>query len=164
MFRERSRRAERLRPYYPLACGEGPADLARHLRAALSSESFEKLTAGGMTFLDTKLMRVLDEVLPARFGGGPTDYQLLEYEGDDGASCVRLLVHPKIGPLNASALADAFLTALGQESGAERAMEVDWCTAQLLRIERRPPFATSTGKILHLRRSPQTASKAAIGR
>ena len=63
--------------------------------------SFEKLTAGGMTFLDSSVMRVLDEVLPARFGGGPTDYQLLEEEGDDGLSRVTLLVHPAIGPLSA---------------------------------------------------------------
>src|SRR5262249_44513834 len=46
--------------------------------------SFEKLTAGGMTFLDTDVIRVLEEVLPARFGGGPTDYQLVEEDGADG--------------------------------------------------------------------------------
>jgi predicted glycosyltransferase len=37
VFRERARHVERLQPYYPVARGEGPADLARHLRAALSS-------------------------------------------------------------------------------------------------------------------------------
>ena len=37
-----------------------------------SIQSHEKLTAGGMTFLDTDVIRVLEEVLPARFGGGPT--------------------------------------------------------------------------------------------
>src|SRR5262249_47784638 len=42
--------------------------------------SFEKLTAGGMTFLDVDVIRVLEEVLPARFGGGPADYQLVEEE------------------------------------------------------------------------------------
>jgi hypothetical protein len=31
--------------------------------------SFQKLTAGGMTFFDTDLIRVLEEILPARFGG-----------------------------------------------------------------------------------------------
>jgi hypothetical protein len=33
--------------------------------------SYDKLTAGGMTFLDTDVIQVLEEVLPARFGGGP---------------------------------------------------------------------------------------------
>jgi len=42
-----------------------------------SIRSFEKLTAGGMTFVDADLIRTLEEILPARFGGGPTDYQLV---------------------------------------------------------------------------------------
>ncbi len=42
--------------------------------------SFEKLTAAGMTFLDTDVIRVLEEVLPGRFGGIPSDYQLVEEE------------------------------------------------------------------------------------
>ncbi|HXJ77421.1 MAG TPA: hypothetical protein VMS64_01965 [Candidatus Methylomirabilis sp.] len=65
--------------------------------------SFEKLTAGGMTFFDTDLIRVLEEVLPARFAGGPTDYQLIEEEYTDGRPCLRLLVHPALGPLDSSA-------------------------------------------------------------
>ena len=50
----------------------------RHLHTI---RSFEKLTAGGMTFVDTDVVRVLEEVLPRRFGGGPIDYQLIEDEG-----------------------------------------------------------------------------------
>jgi hypothetical protein len=46
-----------------------------HLRTI---RSHEKLTAGGMSFLDHDLGRVLEEDLPRRFGGVPTDYQLLE--------------------------------------------------------------------------------------
>ena len=115
-----------------------------------SIRSFEKLTSGGMTFLDTDLARVLDEVLPGRFGGGPTDYQLLEEEDADGAPSVRLLVHPAVGPLNAEAVADVFLAALGRQSGAERAMELHWRATRMLRVERRPPLATTTGKVLHL--------------
>jgi hypothetical protein len=62
--------------------------------------SYEKLTGGGMTFLDTDVIRVLEEELPARFGGTPTDYQLLEEEADDGQPRLQLLVHPRVGPLN----------------------------------------------------------------
>jgi hypothetical protein len=53
-----------------------------------------------MTFLDTDVIRVLEEELPARFGGTPTDYQLLEEEADDGQPRLQLLVHPRVGPLN----------------------------------------------------------------
>jgi hypothetical protein len=60
--------------------------------------SFEKLTAAGMTFLDADVVRVLEDVLPARFGGGPTDYQLVETEERDGLPHLRLLVRPELGP------------------------------------------------------------------
>ena len=59
--------------------------------------SDEKVTAAGMNFSDAELIRVLDEVLPARFGGEPTHYQLVEDEGPDGQPRLRLLVHPLVG-------------------------------------------------------------------
>ena len=118
-----------------------------HLHAI---RSFEKLTAGGMTFLDVDVIRVLDEVLPARFGGGPTDYQLIEDEAEDGRPRVRLLVHPRVGELDPDAVADAFLTAIGSHSEGERLMELQWRQERLLRVERVAPRITRTGKILHL--------------
>ena len=67
------------------ACGCPLEDLGwtTHLHTI---RSYEKLTAGGMTFLDTDLVRVLEEVLPTRFGGGPTDYQLEEAPREPGWS------------------------------------------------------------------------------
>ena len=41
-----------------------------------SIRSYARVSVGGMTFFDADLIRVLEEALPARFGGGPTDYQL----------------------------------------------------------------------------------------
>jgi hypothetical protein len=120
-----------------------------HLHAI---RSFEKLTAGGMTFLDTDVIRVLDEVLPARFGGGPTHYQLVEEEMADGRPRVRLLVHPAVGLLDPGAVARAFLGAIGAGSGTERVMATVWRDADLLRVEREPPLTTASGKILHLHR------------
>ena len=77
-----------------------------------------------MTFLDVDVIRVLDEVLPGRFGGGPTDYQLIEEETEDGRPRVRLLVHPRVGePSTSTPSADAFLTAIGRQSEGERLME-----------------------------------------
>jgi hypothetical protein len=112
--------------------------------------SFEKLTAGGMMFLDVDVIRVLEEVLPERFGGGPTDYQLVEDEGDDGRPRIRLLVRPEVGHIDADALAGAFLGAVASGSGVERVMGLLWQNSGLVRVERRPPFATPTGKILHV--------------
>jgi hypothetical protein len=117
--------------------------------------SFEKLTLGGMTFLDRDVIRVLEEVLPARFGGGRTDYQLVEEEVEKGRSALRLLVHPAVGPLDPEAVADAFLRAIGGGSGVERVMELELRQASFLRVERRPPLATPAGKILHLYQVPR---------
>jgi hypothetical protein len=118
-----------------------------HLRDIRSQE---KLTAGGMTFLDTDLIRVLEEVLPARFGGAPTDYQLVEEEAEEGQPRLRLLVHPRIGAVDAEALGEAFLSAIGSGTGSERVMALLWRDARLLRVERRPPLAGPSGKIQHL--------------
>jgi hypothetical protein len=118
-----------------------------------SIRSFEKLTAGGMTFLDTDIIRVLEEVLPARFGGVPTDYQLVEDETDDGQPRVRLLVHPRVGQVDPHEMAGTFLAAIGEGSGTERVMATVWRDAALLRVERRPPLTTASGKILHLHRA-----------
>ncbi len=115
--------------------------------------SYEKLTAGGMTFLDSDVIRVLEEALPARFGGAPTHYQLLEEEDGDGRPCLRLLVHPTVGLIDSDTVADTFLSALGAGSGPQRVMELLWRDGRFLRVERVPPLATPVGKILHLHQS-----------
>jgi len=117
--------------------------------------SYEKLTAAGMTILDSDVIRVLEEVLPARFGGAPTDYQLVETEESDGHPRLLLLVHPRVGPLEPDRVTDAFLVAVGNGAGAERVMALLWRNARLPRVERRPPLVTSTGKIQHLHVQPR---------
>ena len=118
--------------------------------------SFEKLTAGGMTFVDANLVRVLEEILPARFWrGGPADYQLIEEEAADGRPRLRLLVHPGIGSLDHDAVVETFLAAISRGSGVERVMGLAWREAALVRVERVPPERTSVGKILR----PASASR-----
>jgi hypothetical protein len=134
-------------------CAMEAAGWTTHLR---SVRSFEKLTLGGMAFLDRDVVRVLEEVLPARHGGGPTDYQLVEEEGSDGRPALRLLVHPGLGPLDAKAVAETFLQAIGPGPGAERVMALEWRQAGLLRVERREPLATPAGKVLHLHQARRT--------
>jgi len=112
--------------------------------------SFEKLTGSGMSFLDADIVRVLDEVLPAAFGGGPTDYQLLEEEGPEGDPILKLLAHPNLGPLDEGLVRKVFYANLGRGSGAGKVMELTWKQSGLFVIERRPPVATGSGKILHL--------------
>jgi hypothetical protein len=112
--------------------------------------SDEKITAGGMTLYDADVVRVLEDVLPSRFGGAPTHYQLVEDEDPGGRPRLRLLVHPAVGALDPDAVAEAFLTAVGSGAGPERITELAWRDARLLAVERTPPRPTAGGKILHL--------------
>ena len=140
-------------------CPLGQDGWTTHLREV---RSFEKLTTGGMTFLDVDLVRALEEDLPRRFGGGPTDYQLVEGESEIGRPVLRLLVHPRLGDLDPPLVVTAFLDAIGVGSGAERVMGLAWRDAGTVRVERRPPVRTSAGKIQHLHAGP-VVSKATTG-
>jgi hypothetical protein len=117
--------------------------------------SYEKLTAAGMTFEDADVVSILEEALPRRFGGGPTDYQLVEEPADDGQPCLRLLVNPAIAAVDAEEVSDFFLETLGTGSGTRRVMALHWRHAGILRVERRAPLATSSGKILHIWAKPE---------
>jgi hypothetical protein len=121
----------------------------QHIR---NVRSFEKVTAGGMTFHDWQLVSVLEQVLPGRFGGGPLDYQLVEQQEANGAPWLRLLVHPRLGGLDEAAVLEGFLTALGSGSGVGRVMSAQWRQAGWVRVERAVPHSTAAGKVLHLHR------------
>jgi hypothetical protein len=114
--------------------------------------SFEKLTVVGTNFLDLDAIRLLEEELPSRFGGGPTDYQLVEQETDDTAQVrLRLLVHPRVGPLDQQAVSTTFLDGLARLNA--RAIE-KWRQTEVIQVERRAPLATARGKVQHLYRAP----------
>ncbi len=141
----------------PRPCGCGLATLGWTARLR-TIRSFEKLTAKGMTFLDVDVAQVLEETLPARFGGHPGDYQLVEDEAADGRARLRLLVHPRVGPIDPAAVTDAFLSALGPAGGTAGIMAQVWRDAGLLTIERRAPATTISGKVLHLHRNGPAGS------
>jgi hypothetical protein len=131
------------------ACGASRerSGTALHLRHITS---FEKLTARGMTFLDSDVVRVLEDVLPACFGGAAPDYQLVECATPDGRAQLRLRVHPSLGPLDDGLVRRVFLDALSNQSDAARLTTAMWQQADVLAVERVPPTATPSGKILHL--------------
>jgi hypothetical protein len=118
-----------------------------HLR---DIRSYEKLTAGGVTFFDTDLVRILEEALPRRFGGGPADYQLVEETVGNGAPALRLLVHPAVGSVDPRLVRAAFLEALAAGSGSATAAVQLWRDGGYVEVVRRPPLMTASGKVLHL--------------
>jgi hypothetical protein len=115
-----------------------------------SIRSHEKLTGGGMLFLDTELVRVIEEILPKRFGVEASHYQLVEEEDKDGMPRLRLLVHPEVGAIEPRAVADTFLAAISSGNGIGRIKGIVWRDTKLIRVERSPPLTTDSGKILHL--------------
>jgi len=128
-------------------CALEAAGWSRHI---WNIRSFEKLNSGSVTFIGTEIIPVLEEVLPARFGGTPTDYQLAEIEQADGEPIVELIVHPRLGKLDESAIAEQFMESLGQGSPAVNIAFDRWRDAGTLRVVRREPRMTKAGKINYL--------------
>ena len=126
-------------------CRLDAAGLHHHLARI---RSFEKLSGEGMTFIQTDLLRVLEEVLPARFGGTTADYQVLEQEGERGILRLLLVVSPAVGPVDADDVRRVFLTALGSQTSAGRFGATVWERAGTVEVRRQWPVATRAGKIL----------------
>lgn len=141
------------------SCVLGAAGLDTHLAGI---RSFEKLTGEGMTFAGTGVLRVLEEVLPARFGGQPSDYQLVEVEDAGGITYLELRADPSVGPLDESRVRDVFLAALENDRRARPMTEI-WKQAEIVRLRRAPPVPTAMGKILpfHLAKLHQAAERRA---
>jgi hypothetical protein len=138
----------------PCGCPLDALGWTIHLHAVGSDQ---KLTTCGMALLDADLLRVLEERLPARLGGGPLDYQLVEEETPDGRPRLRLLIHPRVGPLDPQVAAAVFFDAMSREDGAARIASLAWQDADVLRVERRAPESRG-GKIRHLRARPSVAA------
>src|SRR5688500_2023553 len=99
-----------------------------------------------MTFADCDVVQVLEETLPARYGGGPISYQLVEQELPDGRAALQILVDPAIGPVDEAEVIQTFLGAIGDLSPREKVMAETWRAERLLTVERRAPGATVSGK------------------
>jgi hypothetical protein len=138
----------------PCGCPLETLGWTTHVHAVGSDQ---KVTAGGMAFLDADLLLVLEEVLPARLGGGPLDYQLVEEETLDGQPRLCLLVDPRVGPLDPALVAEVFFTAIARGKRAERVMSLAWQDGDILRVERRVPESRG-GKIRHLRARSSVAT------
>jgi hypothetical protein len=125
-------------------CVLGRAGLTTHLSGI---RSFEKLTGEGMTFVGTGLVEILEEVLPRRFGGQPTDYQLVEYEDASGMTRLELRIAPEAGAISEGSVREAFFAYLDERSGL-RAMANIWKQAGILEVRRVAPLSTRMGKVL----------------
>jgi hypothetical protein len=130
----------------PCGCAFAEAGLDRHLHGI---RSHEKLTSQGMTFLGEELLELVDKVLPGRFGGAPQDFQIVEEERS-GLPRVSIVANPTLGELDEAEVRATALHHLARAGVAQRMMAEVWATGDSLRVERRPPYVTSGGKVLPL--------------
>ncbi len=119
--------------------------------------SFRKLTGEGMTLVGSTMLRVLEEVLPATYGGSALDYQLVEEEDEKGFTRLTIVVSPIVGPLDEARLIDTVLDEIARDSpGADLARAV-WRDAGTFRVKRADPTWSTLGKLLSLRPSKRNA-------
>ena len=125
--------------------------------------SFRKLTGEGMTLVGSDVLHLLEEVLPARFGGSSTDYQLHEVEDERGRTRLELLVSPRVELASEQAVLDALLAGLARASPAADLARATWSAAGTLRLARREPVWTRRGKLLPLHLLPARPADAPDG-
>jgi len=112
--------------------------------------SFGKMTGHGMTLMGTELVRLLEHVLPARLGGRPGDFQLIEYEGS-AQTTIELRVSPRVRESSPEKIRECFLAEVRLVYGGSLAGRA-WRHADALDVVLAEPVVTSSGKVnaLHL--------------
>jgi hypothetical protein len=116
--------------------------LRTHLRDV---RSYGKLTGEGMTLVGSAVVRILEEMLPARCGGSPLDYQLIEEEDDRAFTRLTLIASPRITASD-EMLREAVLSSLTSAGGAADFARALWQQAGTLRVRRAEPYVSDRGK------------------
>jgi hypothetical protein len=143
----------------PCDCALGALGLTTHVSEV---RSFEKLSAEGVSFVRSNVLQVLEEVLPATFGGSSLDYQLVEEEATASNTSLVLRIHPAVGALDEGCVRETLLRSLATGG------TVDANHAKLLRlagsvtISRQPPVATPAGKVLPLQLARRAGTAAPV--
>jgi hypothetical protein len=122
---------------------------------------YDKLTSEGVTFLGRDLYRLVEEVLPGRFGGHPTDYQLVEQEDESGLPRVGIYISPSVGSVEEDAALAEVIQWLATVPAGGSMMADQWRQAGTLHVVRREPYASGRRKIypLHVMRGSDSSRK-----
>ena len=111
---------------------------------------FDKLTSAGASFLGTDLIRIIEEVLPSKFGGTSIDYQMIEEEDRTGATRLSVIVSPEVGIVNEDELIRTVISELSKGDDGPRLMAKIWSDSGTLRVKRVFPKLTGSSKLLPL--------------
>jgi hypothetical protein len=127
--------------------------------------SYRKLTGEGVTLIGSDMIRILEEVLPAKFGGTALDYQFMEEENERGFTQLSLVISPQVAILDENAVIGVVLEAMGRENNAAGLARAEWAQAGTLRVKRMEPVITARGKLmpLHLAQRGTRKREASVG-
>jgi hypothetical protein len=131
----------------PCGCRWESLGFPEHIR---DIRSFRKLTGEGVTLVGSDMERILDEVLPARFGGSALDYQFAEEEDERGFTRLTLRVAPSVTLDDEAAAIEVVLGALEHAGAGGLSAQSTYRQAGTLRIRREAPMITNRGKLLPL--------------
>lgn len=126
-------------------CLFGQLGYSTHLREV---HSFSKLTGEGVTLVNSDMIRILEELLPARFGGTSLDYQLIEEEDERGMTKLSIVVDPKVQISNDQDVIDSVLNALKSAKGGVDGALFE--RGKTFRVKRMSPIPTVSGKLMPL--------------
>jgi hypothetical protein len=110
--------------------------------------SYGKLTGQGMTLVGSDVLRLLEEVLPNKFGGTPVDYQLVEQEGAAQTE-VELRVHPRIHLRSTDEVKAFFLAEIRKLYGGALTFR-SWTHTDGLHVVAAEPYVSGGRKVLPL--------------
>ena len=99
-----------------------------------------------MSLLGCDLLRLVEHVLPGRFGGYPTDYQIVERE-DHGLPKVSLVVSRSVGDLDVARVTEAVLAFMRRHGAANALTATMWTQGHTLEVLRGDSHVTPGGKI-----------------
>jgi len=116
-----------------------------------SIRSFERFTGEGVTIIGSDLIKLLEYLLPQKFGGSMMDYQFVEEHSSSGITHYFLLVSPDIGVLDEAKVGAYFLEELGKTRSHYREMTNLWRQCQTFRVKRGFPALSPRGKLKHFR-------------
>lgn len=127
-------------------CLFGQLGFDRHLHHI---RSFSKLTGIGMTIIGTDCVRILEEVLPFKYGGTAADYQLIEEEDKRGQTHLSLIIGPTVGIIDENAVIATVLTELRRNVPGGKLAAGFWSQGKTLQIKRMHPISRM-GKVMTL--------------
>ncbi len=117
--------------------------------------SYGKLTGYGTSLMAGDILSILERSLPGRFGGVPSDYQLIEMEAGDQTE-IELRVHPRLSLTSENEVREFFLREVSR-IWAGSSTSRTWTQAGGFRIAFAEPLKSGGRKVhpLHLLRGGQ---------